>query len=38
MAQSVPIGDAALRLGLDRADLCAIAVRCVGWSGIARAG
>jgi hypothetical protein len=37
MAQSVPIGDAALRLGLDRAELCAIAARCVGWSGIARA-
>jgi hypothetical protein len=37
MVQSVPIGDAALRLGLDRDDLSAIAARCVGWSGITRA-
>ena len=37
MAQSVPIGDAGLRLGLTRDDLVAVAARCPGWSGITRA-
>jgi hypothetical protein len=37
MARSVPIGDAALRLGLTQDDLFAVAARCIGWSGITRA-
>jgi hypothetical protein len=37
MSRSVPIGDAALRLGLVREDLFVVTARCVGWSGITRA-
>jgi hypothetical protein len=37
MTRSVPIGDAALRLGLTQDDVFGVAARCPGWSGIARA-
>jgi hypothetical protein len=37
MEQSVPIGDAALRLGLRLEDLAELAGRCIGWRGMLRA-
>ena len=37
MARSVPIGDAALRLGLTLEELAEVAGRCVGWRGMLRA-
>ena len=37
MEQSVPIGDAALRLGLTLEDLAEVAGRCIGWRGMLRA-
>jgi hypothetical protein len=37
MERSVPIGDAALRLGLTFEELAEVAVRCVGWRGILQA-
>ena len=37
MEQSVPIGDAALRLGLTLEDLAELAGRCIAWRGMLRA-
>lgn len=37
MERSVPIGDAALRLGLDPAELQEVMSRCAGWRGMAAA-
>jgi len=37
MEQSVPIGDAALRLGLSLEDLAEVAGRCICWRGMLRA-
>ena len=37
MERSVPIGDAALRLGLTLEDLAEVAGRCIGWRGVLRA-
>ena len=37
MEQSVPIGDAALRLGLRLEDLAELAGRCIAWPGMLRA-
>jgi hypothetical protein len=37
MERSVPIGDAALRLGLTLEDLAEVAGRCIGWRGMLQA-
>jgi hypothetical protein len=37
MEQSVPIGDAALRLGLTLEELAEVAGRCIGWRGMLQA-
>jgi hypothetical protein len=37
MERSVPIGDAALRLGLNLEDLAEVAGRCIGWRGMLQA-
>ena len=37
MERSVPIGDAALRLGVTQEELAEVAGRCIGWRGMPRA-